>query len=961
MSGQRGKYAVIDFETTGPEQRDRIIQVGVALIEDGAVTKTYASLVRPGVPVPAPITRLTGIADTDVADAPELDEVMLELLPLLDGAALVAHHAPFDLGVLQRALAECGYEPFTGRVYDTLAALRFLYPGLAGLSLNRAAEALGITLARHHQADHDAVATAELWLMCLERLNGLSLVTLRQLRDVFAASPAWEDMVFLLEDLVDAREKEAVSDPQAEASFRGFRLKAGEWTEGEPRHEPDDTDVVNGDFPAFYDKFKQKLKAAFAAYEERDAQELMIREVYDAFETGRHLLVEAGTGTGKSLGYLIPALFYSLASGDKVVVSTHTIQLQEQIRGRDIPLLADLFPVSFRAALLKGRNHYLCLRKFEHKIHARDFENPKEDPLTAAQMLVWLEETERGDEEELQFGDKGRAFWRSVQSDSESCLNRACPWFRRCFYHRARHEAGEADLIITNHAMLFTDVKADHRLLPPYRHLVIDEAHQLEEAASRHLGTEVHYFSLLRSLQELYKDAHSGLMPSLAFRLQQENGDGEWDEVIAALESAFHEIVAIKEDWERLAEKCYGMIGERRERGQQEGAAVVRLVADRMPPEFAGIRELEDGLHVRLTALVQSVEPFLPKLKDAFDEPPIPGLVTDLSGALKELLRIRDALRMIMAAQEPSHVFWLEGGGHQRHRSLQWHAVPVDVSDLLDRHFFSGKDSVVLTSATLSVGKSFDYASRQLGLIPSAEAGRLKSVQLPPVFDYRRQALVLIPRDFPSVRGAADEAFTRTLAESLIRVALRTKGRMLVLFTSYRMLKQAHALMQEPLAEHGVTLLGQGMDGTSRNKLLRLFQEDGTTVLLGTSSFWEGVDIPGEALSCLAIVRLPFQPPNHPVVEARGEAIRQQKENPFLKLSVPTAVIRFKQGFGRLVRTATDRGIVIIYDTRVIDTSYGKYFLHALPGPKIEHLPARLLPDRVAEWLNEDAPGPAET
>jgi len=951
MIGSTGKFAVFDFETTGPEPRDRIIQVGVAVIEDGAVARTYASFVNPGVPIPPDITRLTGITDADVADAPPLDEVMMDLLPLLDGASFVAHNASFDLGVLQRALAECGYDPFPGRVYDTLAALRFLFPGLAGLSLGRVTRTLGIELARHHRADHDAEATAKLWLLCLERMASLSPATLRRLRDVFAASPLWEDMAFLIGELIDRKEREAWTPQAGEGVFRGFRMKAGEWTGGRDRPEPDDADIASGDFAAFYEKLKERLRRRLEAYEEREAQERMIREVADAFESGRHLLVEAGTGTGKSLAYLIPALFHGLATGEKVVVSTHTIHLQEQIRTRDLPLLAELFPVPFRAALLKGRNHYLCLRKFEQKVNGLEFDHPREDPLTAAQMIVWLEETEHGDEEELQFGDKGREFWRTVQSDGESCLNRSCPWFKRCFYHRAKHEAGAADLVITNHSLLFTDVKAEHRLLPPYRLLVIDEAHQLEEAALRHLGTELGYFSLVRALQELYRDAYTGLMPRLAFRLRQENGDGAWDEAIAALEAAFQDVVLIKEEWDRLAEKCYGMIGKRPDDAASEAGFVLRLKAEAPPPPFSEVAAMEENLHVRITALVQTVEKQLAAVRDAFDDPSVTGLAADLAGALRELVRCRDALRFILAAKEPAHVFWLEAAG-SNHRSLRFHAAPVDVSDALHRHFFETKDSVVMTSATLAVGRSFDYVCRQLGLQPSAEAGRLKTVQLPAVFDYRKQALVLIPRDFPSVRGVSDNAFVRALADSLCRVALGTKGRMLILFTSYRMLKQAYEYMQGPLAEHGVTLLGQGMDGTSRSKLLRLFQEQDTTVLLGTSSFWEGVDIPGDALSCLAIVRLPFSPPNHPVMEARTELVRMRKENPFLQLSVPAAVIRFKQGFGRLVRTATDRGVVIIYDTRVIDTSYGKYFLQSLPDPTVEQVPAGRLPERVEEWLN---------
>jgi ATP-dependent DNA helicase DinG len=329
-------------------------------------------------------------------------------------------------------------------------------------------------------------------------------------------------------------------------------------------------------------------------------------------------------------------------------------------------------------------------------------------------------------------------------------------------------------------------------------------------------------------------------------------------------------------------------------------------------------------------------------------------LVTDIGGLFKDLASIREQIRFFMGLSDENIVYWLEGSGNYRGKSLQMYAVPVDVSTQLRELFFDKKKSIILTSATLSVDKSFQFMIDNLGLGEAAEQGRLMTALLPSPFKYREQALLVIPRDFPSVKGSIGDArFVDTLVHSLAEAAVVTRGRMLVLFTSYKMLRQVYDPLKDALAQQDISVLGQGVEGGSRSKLIRRFQESSASVLLGTSSFWEGVDIPGEALTCLAIVRLPFQPPNHPLAEAKSELLQAQKKNPFMKLSVPQAVIRFKQGFGRLVRTAQDRGIVIVYDTRVIESYYGKYFLYSLPGPKMEHMLTDQMVPRIAEWLEE--------
>ncbi|MNZ60812.1 putative ATP-dependent helicase DinG [compost metagenome] len=732
-------------------------------------------------------------------------------------------------------------------------------------------------------------------------------------------------------------------------------MKAREWyDEPPPRAEQADGPLKDAAFEQFLADVKARFEEKFENYEERESQAAMFQEVYGALKSNTHLLIEAGTGTGKSLGYLIPALYYGIKNEKKVVVSTHTINLQEQLRQRDIPLLEDILPFEFKASIFKGRSNYLCLRKFEGKINTKDLVSPIEDTTTAAQMVVWLGETETGDQEELNFGNKGAEFWATVASDTDSCLNRACPWFKRCFYHRAKHEANIADVCITNHSMLFTDIHADHRLLPAYTHLVIDEAHHVEEVAGKHLGMQLSYLSLTQVVQRLYKDSRSGLLPGLRQRLSHEDDahQSAWLETIDTVIPIFQEV---KEHWDKLFEMFYSFTASSGESTTDNGQTVCRLKSDQLPGSWEDAVSVEANVHTELNRVIRTVEKMMNDVKERIDDTSIQAHITDLNGAIRDLSRVKDELRIFIKLEQPDSVFWIEASSIYRFRSVHLYGMPVDVSSQLQKYFFDVKESIVLTSATLTVQKTFQYAAEQLGLDGYEEQGRLRTVQLPSPFNYRDQALVVIPRNFPVLKGSnVDNAYLDMLVQSLADAAKETNGRMLVLFTSYRMLKQVYEPLKELLNESGIQVLGQGIDSGNRTKLTRRFRQSPESVLLGTSSFWEGVDIPGEALICLAIVRLPFQPPNHPLVEAKSEMLLRQKQNPFMKLSIPQAVIRFKQGFGRLVRTSQDKGIVIIYDTRVIDTYYGKHFLYSLPGPKIETMHTDQMVLRMRDWLSEE-------
>jgi ATP-dependent DNA helicase DinG len=941
------RFAILDFETAGHQPSDGIIEVGIT-VWDGINETYYSQLMNPGRRIPLFIQKLTGISDPMVEDAPAIGDVLPEILPLLDDAILVAHNAPFDIGFLQHALAEEGYSPYNGLIIDTVELARILYPELGSLQLTFLTSYFGIEHTDAHRALSDSKATSKVLQSCLQKAQELPLLTLQRLIDTTRSCHS--DLSWLFESI--EQERMSRVEDQEGYSYRHFALNVRDWSEGtEVTRDPVlSKQFTLSSFDDVFSAWNKKMEEEYDHFEARPSQHEMMTEVWESYHQHQHLIAEAGTGTGKSLGYLLPSLHWGLQQEEKVVVSTHTINLQEQLYRRDIPLLKQMLPVPFEAAVLKGRNHYLCLRKFEQKVVQKEYESEADDAVAISQMIVWLGKTETGDVEEIHLGGRKSSVWKTVQSDADSCLNRACPWFRHCFYHRARNKAQQADLVITNHSLLFTDMKADHRILPAHQYLVIDEAHHLEEVASQHLGVELHYGQLNQAFQRLYRDSKNGQLPGLLVGLRA--GGDQWSGFLSRLEQNLLKIEPLREAIDTLFAEMMRLL-ERRIGQNETGQLIYRV---KLHPfgrkEVDPLRQLERDANLLWTEWLKELEQTLLSLKDEDESGEWDGRITDLFGTVKDFYRYRDAMNIFFSLDDELSVYWMEANQTYGIRSLSIKVVPTDVSHHLNEKLFQAKESVVLTSATLSVNQSFGYVSNQLGLTVSEEKGRLRSLQVDSPFDYPKQALMIVPTDFPNVKGGNDQEFIDRLVQSLAEVSIEMKGRMLVLFTSYRMLRETHAALTPILEAYDIEVMGQGINGNSRTKLTQLFQNHRSAVLLGTSSFWEGVDIPGSALSCVAIVRLPFSPPNHPVIEAKTERLKQEKKNPFMTLSVPQAVIRFKQGFGRLIRTKMDRGIVLVYDTRIVDTTYGKYFIESLPRPRIERVTSSQISKRVQDWMS---------
>ncbi|MDD5556074.1 MAG: helicase C-terminal domain-containing protein [bacterium] len=680
------------------------------------------------------------------------------------------------------------------------------------------------------------------------------------------------------------------------------------------------------------------VSAALPDYEFREEQRAMMEEVIRAFNEDRVAMVEAGTGTGKSLAYLIPAIAWSLRNRERVVVSTNTINLQEQLTGRDIPLLQRLEGLRCSAVLVKGRGNYLCLRKLgaaREELLVQQEEGAGE----LEEIARWAGRTGDGSLADLSFIPKGET-WERVAAEADQCTRARCPHYARCFFYRARRAASSADLLVVNHHLLMADLAVRSRtdtydrpaVLPRFHRVIADEAQHLENVATEYLGFRVSRFGLLKILRRLQSGRESGrgLLPFLRARLAAAAGArGEAAEALRLIDDRILPERHVLEErlnaaMERAVEEMTRFLGE-------SGAGGERVL--RVTPEVRQSGFWRSALCPLLEELAAGLSPFAGRLRE------LAGVLGRLPERLKgtiespclELVALRRRLQQHLeclaafTGEEDGSCRWLEVREWRGGSSLALCAAPVDVSAGLRDALYDRFGTVLLTSATLTVGGRFDYFRGRLG-IEGLPSERLSTRLLPSPFDFRSQAFVACPRGIPEPDSPGFEEMLERIIGEAVRIS---RGRAFVLFTSYRLLGEIHRRLEPVIGARGITPLRQGSG--SRTALLDRFREEEAAVLFATDSFWEGVDVKGEALQCVIITRLPFRVPNEPIQQARMEAIEAAGGDPFLQYSVPQAVIKFRQGFGRLIRHRDDVGAVLVLDARIHTKRYGRLFLESLP------------------------------
>nr|HID12562.1 DEAD/DEAH box helicase [Anaerolineae bacterium] len=933
-------YVALDLETTGLDaDRDAIIEVGAVKFRDDEVLDTFSTFVNPGRPVPREITELTGIRDHDVAGAPGLHEVLSRLARFVGQWPIVGHSVEFDLNFLRRHS-----RLFQNELLDTFELASVLIPHAERYSLKGLAKMLGIEMERAHRALDDARATHRLFRILLRRAAGLPPRVLKEIVG-HGERVGWTAVGFFR----DALEEPARYPPARRVRPRPDIEPAGPLfataEKARPLQPAAERTLLDVDQLAALLEKGGAFEAHFPGYEYRPQQVAMLRGVARALNRGEHLLVEAPTGVGKSLAYLIPAVHWAVQNGERVLVSTNTINLQEQLYRKDLPDLTRLLPFEFRAAVLKGRSHYLCPARLQAL--RRRGANSSDEARVLAKVLIWLLETTDGDGDELFLPNSiERAIWRQLSADHEGCDPERCRRFHEgtCYFYRARRAAEAAHLIIVNHALLLADVAVQNRALPEYKYLIVDEAHHLEAATTNGLSFETDRAQLRRLLSEVGKVGQSGRVTGLLAEVIGRCRKARLPPDVIEQVELFVGKIGMAADravrqldifFDRLEE----FVEEQKEGRHSQYSFRLRVTSGlRVQPAWEAVEIGWDDANTPLAAVVDRLERLARSLDDltAFEVSDADELQAQILSVARRLAEARGQVHQMITQPSSSLIYWLESDPGGDHLSL--HSTPLHVGPLVEEHLFHKKESVVLTSATLRTGGTFDFLRERLY---AWEAGEL-AVGSP--FDYKNSTLVYLVDDIPE---PGQPGYQRAVEQGMAALFKATQGRALALFTSYSQLRATLRAIRAPLAQAGITVQAQG-EGISRAQLLENFRTGQRQVLLGTRSFWEGVDVPGEPLSCLAIAKLPFSVPSDPIFAARAETF----DRPFFEYAVPETILRFLQGFGRLIRTRTDRGVVAVFDKRLLTKSYGPLFIESLPEPTVRRGSVALLPKTAAEWLS---------
>jgi ATP-dependent DNA helicase DinG len=950
-------FVAIDLETTGSDPAvDRIMEIGLVRFREGVEEASLSFLIDPGVEIPLRIQHLTGIHPGMVAGKPAFAARLPEMQAFLGDLPLVAHNAPFDQTFLEMEFRRAG-APFAPTVLDTLELSRVVLPRAKSHRLQALCTALGIELERHHRAEDDARAAGHLFLALLRRISQMDLGLIQFIMQL-GAPGNWP-----LTPLFTAEWERRTAAGESPSSIMDWiRPFDGDLHDRQNESTAEYPSGVNPERVLSVLGPGGEISTAFPAYEHRKQQLDMALAVIEAFNDGAHLLVEAGTGTGKSLAYLVPAFAWAKRNGERVAIATHTITLQEQLWEKDIPFLQRALKGTkldgVKAAVVKGRPNYVCLRKWEEEATGADFLTSDESRLFHIRMASWLAETETGDRAELNLIGEGERHWADVMSETETCLGPKCKWYRNhCFAYRARKRARDAQILVLNHALLFADINAGREILPPFRHLILDEAHHVEEVATGALGVTLENWDLRQALSHLWRAAGQGFLYTVKRRLPGDLRIPARPPVGLPSEDLIERLIDLVRDCrtatDELFRLCVDLVDAEGAIEEEGGAGSLRLT-----PQVKSTRLWEAldqsrenavnrlrNLAGGLSGLAEELGALEPPLREA------DGLIAEIQKYATGINTAAKAMDAVLLAPSPDEVTWIEMAARGERVRVALRSAPINVGDLLREEVWEKLRSVVLSSATLAVGSSFDHVKRRLGL-SFLPPDRVRTLLVSSPFRYKEQALVLVPEDLPSPKALPDREWTAVVKEFLQRFLVQAGGRTLVLFTSHRQLRQIYAELKPALEAEGLILLGQGLDGT-RGRLVDEFKSGERMVLFGSLSFWEGVDIPGDGLTNVVMVKLPFSPPGDPVLEARTEDLERRGQSAFAQLSLPQAVIRFKQGFGRLIRTGSDRGVVVVLDNRVLpgQTRYGPQFLKSLPRPTIWRDSTEGVLIRAREWL----------
>ena len=945
-------FIVLDLETTGLDPaKDKIIEIGAIRFVDGKEEESFEEMINPQIPIPDFITKLTGISDKDVKSAPTIDKKLGELIDFLDDSIILGHQVNFDAAFIEYLLRveeedfrnwendSTRFKYFKNKRLDTLFFSRIFLPFLPRMNLGTVAAHYKIDLENAHRATDDARATGFIFLHLIEKAIATDNQVLQKMSRLLFKNN--NRVKYFFQPILDYKIKHNIKVSTAniteDVSFvNQFYNIIGEGdyklesVNEEVRIEPIDENEIVDSLTV-----SGKLTKVLENFENREQQKEMGKQIAHTFNNSEFLIVEAATGTGKSMAYLMPAVEWAVKNRqarERVIISTNTKNLQEQLFFKDIPSVFAVADRKFKAVLLKGKSNYLCLDKWKSTLTDINQRLSAQERNRILPLMTWAEQTQTGDiAENAGFQiNQNWGLWSKLIAENNYCPGRQCKFYNECFLIKARNNARAADIVIVNHSLLFSDLVTENSILGEYNNLIIDEAHNIEKTAAEYLGIRFNWWSFRNVYHNLYEQEpkKTGTLVQLDYRLSQSSLDsniiGMIQKRIIRLQT---ESIGLKNASQQFFAELNANLKEKLKNDSNNNAET-KIRYFKNFKNFKDISEIIDEVRLSLKGCINKLSDLL----DAFTD-----LKTDsfefqdqihreLISLETDLEILFNAFEFCINADQAKHVYWLEMPSREQRIDVTFNAVPLNIAELLKINLYDRLNAAIFTSATLAVDNEFSYFKNRVGLNLLKDKP-VNTIKLQSPFDLENQILLGIPDYLDDPRN---DRFLEQLQDTIKEIHDHHPTGMLTLFTSYSMLNTSYNQLKTHFEGKHVLLLAQGKSG-SRTNIINQFREYKESVLFGTDSFWEGIDVPGGALEILLITKLPFDVPTEPLIAARMEEIKKSGGNPFFEYSVPEAIIKFRQGFGRLIRHKNDFGVVIVCDNRLSRMQYGQQFLNSLP------------------------------
>jgi len=931
-----GTFVSFDLETTGLDPHtDYIIEFGAVKVVDGEITERYQQFIKPPVRIPAFIEKLTGISDETVRDAPAFEDVVDDLYDFLEDHPLVAHNIHFDYNFLNIKREDIDGIPLKNKIYDTLSLSRTVRYDFINHKLGTVAEMYGLSQEGAHRADFDADMVARIFLILISEMAEFPDDLLEMLDKIMQGSDLPNDSLYknMLEWRMSGRAAgRMVTIPEIPRPQRpNIRLREGQ-----------------GSYPELDEIFSTDglLSKTLESYEPRETQVKLAEDIQRAMLNDEFLAAEAGTGVGKSLAYTIPAVLsrFQLEEDEPILISCNTKNLQDQLFHKEIPFIQEKLELPVRALLLKGRNNYLCKTKWQRAMRDVSWRFNRRDKEALQTLVVWAHETQTGDiDEHNGFNTTGNALvWSKLNSEPGFCTTNICAHNDFCYLGKLRQESAKADIVVVNHSLLLADAAADHAILPAYQRLIVDEAHLLEKTAYQFFAAEFSYRSLRIQLDQLFYKARNKSGLSIELRHQIVPFDEKDKAGLISL------LDRLETDITTLNDTLLTFFTEFRQSRQRELERATftykelytsdnEIFAPMKGSWFALVSSLQS-----LVDLVRDIEKACDEL-DRNDDRGVSEIASRLLTWREIMLGTIEVMNLQEQANDPEMIYWFEILPKSEVVAVKFIQVPLEVGKQMEAKVYEEMSSVIFTSGTMTVDNSFSYIIQRLGLNGH---DRLEMRNYPSPFYYEDQARIFVPT-FLGPQNS--ENYTIEVLFLLEKIWETHPVGTLILFTSYTMLMNWQEELEDRIKGSGRRLLVQS-NRVSRLDLINQFKRHPGSILLATDSFWQGVDIPGDALELLVIAKLPFAVPSDPIVRANSKALKDAGENDFMGYSVPEAAIKYKQGVGRLIRSSSDLGAILSLDDRIFTKRYGDYFRNSTPIP---HVPARSemeLVEAVRKW-----------